>query len=79
MASGALREAVYIYIVYDKSIWYTAGPLSWVADVAYPTANQVARANKDYKKTLPNILGRMEKKDPPSWKMVYETRILYVQ
>ena len=34
--------------------------------------------SKDYKKKFPKILGRMEKKDPPSWKMVYETRILHV-
>ena len=39
------EQEQYIYIVYDKSIaGYIAGSLSWAANFANPTANEVTRA-----------------------------------
>ena len=38
------EQEQYIYIVYDKSIWYTAGSLSWATNATYPTVNQLTNA-----------------------------------
>ena len=41
----SIEQEQCIYIVYHKSILYTAGSISWVENAAYP-ANQVTRAKQ---------------------------------
>ena len=56
-----IEQEQYIYFVYDKSIWYIAGPLSWAANAAFPTANKVARAKYRLKKQVSKNFGKNEK------------------
>ena len=47
------EQEQFICIVYDKTIWYAAGYLSWAVNAAYPTANQfLPEPSKRYKKTF---------------------------
>ena len=56
------EQEKYIYIVYGKSIWYTGGSLSRVAQILRTQLKmRLPEPSKGYEKNLPQISEKIEK------------------